>query len=231
MATALSTLRARARTRADAIGNNFFSDGEIDDYINVGLGELHDLLVLKFEDYYVNSLTFSLVNGQSSYPFDTIGCSDFYKCLGVDVTDSGETARVRRFSFKERANYSSDSRNLNRGGISAYLFQIRGDSIEFIPEPNTTSEIKFWYVPSFKALEADTDEISSRIMSNWEEYAVLTAVVKMKEKEELSTSVLKEELDALRDRIESAATDRDAGEQAAITDEMSGTSFGLFGGL
>lgn len=231
MATALSTLRTRARTRADAVGNNFFSDSEIDDYINVGLGELHDLLVLKFEDYYVNSLTFNLVSGQSSYPLDAIGCLNFYKCLGVDITDSGETSRIRRFSFKERNNYSSNDQTLSRGGVSAYLFQIRGDSIEFMPEPNTTSEIRFWYVPAFKGLEANDDEISSQIMSNWEEYAILTAVTKMKEKEELSTSVLKEELDALRDRIEAAATNRDAGEQTAITDEMSGTSFGLFRGF
>ena len=229
MATNLSTLRTRARTRADAVGNNFFDDSEIDDYINVGIGELHDLLVLKFEDYYDTSLTFDLVSGQSNYTFSAIGCANFYKCLGVDITDSGETSRVRRFSFKERNNYSSNDQTLSRGGVSAYLFQIRGDSVEFIPDPNTTSEIRLWYVPTFTKLGADTDEISSRIMSNWEEYAILTAVIKMKEKEELSTSVLKEELDALRDRIEAAATNRDAGEQTAITDEMAGTSFGLFG--
>ena len=59
----LSELRTRARRLADAVGNNFFSDAEVNDYINTGLAELHDILVLKFEDYYVKSATFSLVSG------------------------------------------------------------------------------------------------------------------------------------------------------------------------
>ena len=62
------------------------------------------------------------------------------------------------------------------------------------------------------------------IMRNWEEYAVLTAVFKMKEKEELSTSVLKEELDGIRVRIEDAAANRDGGESMEITDEYSGAN-------
>ena len=225
MATSLLTLRTRARTRADAVGNNFFSDSEIDDYLNIGLGELHDLLVLKFEDYYVSSAEFSLVSGQSNYTFSAIECTDFYKCLGVDATDSGETIRVRRFSFPERDRYVATAIT-GRGGYTDYQYQIRGDSLEFIPEPNTTSTIKLWYVPSFSRLNYDDDEISSSIMSNWEEYAVVTAVYKMKEKEELSTTVIERELESIRARIETASANRDAGESEGITDELTGTRSG-----
>ena len=225
MATSLSTLRTRARTRADAVGNNFFSDSEIDGYLNVGLGELHDILVSKFEDYYVNSVEFSLVSGQTNYPFNSIDCNNFYKCLGVDATDSGETIRVRKFEFAERDRYVATAIT-GRGGYTDYQYQIRGDSIEFIPEPNNASAIKFWYIPSFKPLEDDDDEINLSIMSNWEEFAVITAVYKMKEKEELSTTVIERELEAIRQRIESAATNRDAGEPGGIVDELAGTRSG-----
>ena len=60
-------------------------------------------------------------------------------------------------------------------------------------------------------------------MSNWEEYAVVTAVYKMKEKEELSTTTIERELKALTGRIESAAANRDAGEPGGISDELEGT--------
>ena len=225
MATSLATLRTRARTRADAVGNNFFSDSEIDRYINVGLGELHDILVQKFEDYYVTSKEFSLVSGQTTYTFDDLGIGNFYKCLGVDATDSGETIRVRRFSFAERDRYVATAIT-GRGGYTDYQYQVRGDGIEFIPEPNSTSTIKFWYVPAFADLEEDDDEISSFIMSNWEEFAIVTAVYKMKEKEELSTTVIERELEAIRARIEEAAANRDAGEPDGITDELTGTRSG-----
>jgi len=225
MATDLSTLRSRARIRADAVGNNFFSDSEIDRYINVGLGELHDILVQKFEDYYVTSREFNLVGGQTTYTFDELGIRNFYKCLGVDATDSGETIRIRRFSFAERDRYTATAIT-GRGGYTDYQYQIRGDGLEFIPEPNTTSTIKLWYIPAFSDLEEDDDEINSFIMSNWEEYAVITAVYKMKEKEELSTTVIERELEAIRVRIAEAAANRDAGEPGGISDELTGTRSG-----
>ena len=222
MATDLSTLRSRARTRADAVGNNFFSDSEIDRYINVGLGELHDILVQQFEDYYVTSAEFSLESDKTTYTFSELGIRNFYKCLGVDCTDSGETIRLRRFSFSERNRYESTAIT-GRGGYTDYQYQIRGNGVEFIPKPNTTSTIKLWYIPSFIELEEDDDEINSFIMSNWEEFAVVTAVYKMKEKEELSTTVIERELEGLRARIEEASQNRDAGDPGGITDELTGT--------
>ena len=230
MPTDLSKLRSRARTRADAVGNNFFSDGEIDRYINVGLGELHDILVLKFEDYYVTSVEFNLVSGQSKYSFDSLGVRNFYKCLGLDIIEAGETIRAKRFSFQERSRYSATAIT-GRGGYADYQYQVRGDGIEIIPEPTTTSTVKLWYIPAFQDLEEDDDEISSFVMSNWEEYAVVTAVYKMKEKEELSTTVIERELKAIGERIDAAAANRDAGESTGITDELEGTRPGWLRGF
>ena len=222
MATSLATLRTRARTRADAVDNNFFSDAEVDRYINVGLGELHDILVSKFEDYYVSYVDFNIISGTKNYTFGSLGIDNFYKCLGVDVTDSGETVRMRSFSFPERDRFSSTAIT-GRGGYADYQYQVRGDGIEIVPEPNTTSSIRLWYIPGFEDLVENDDEIRAFIMSNWEEYAVVTAVYKMKEKEELSTTAIERELKALRERIESAAANRDAGEPGGISDELEGT--------
>ena len=230
MASSLSALRSRARIRADAVGNNFFSDAEINDYLNVGLGELHDILVLQYEDYYVGSVSFDVVSGKDSYPFDTLSLDNFYKCLGLDVDESGEVLRVRRFSFHDRNRYSSDVNLVGRGGTTDYMYQVRGDSIHLIPKPTSSGTATFWYVPSFARLTGDEDTVDSRIMSNWEEYAVLVAVFKMKEKEELSTTTVEKELARIEDRIHSAAMNRDAGESIGITDERSGAGIGTLEG-
>ena len=230
MASSLSELRDRARIRADAVGNNFFSDAEINDYLNVGLGELHDVLVLKYEDYYVSSVSFGIVSGKELYPFDTIPLNNFYKCLGLDVDESGEVFRVRRFSFHDRNRYSSDASIVGRGGATDYMYQVRGDSIQLIPKPVSSGAATLWYVPSFTRLNFDTDTVDSRIMSNWEEYAVLLAVLKMKEKEELSTTAIEKEIASIFGRIEAAAANRDAGEPGGIVDDMAGVGIGLIGG-
>jgi len=105
----LLQLRTRARQRADAVGNNFFTDAEITDLINVGLGELHDMLVNTYEDYFVSSQTFSLVADQTTYTLASMSITALYKLLGLDVAQSGDTFRMKRFSFSDRNKYKSDS--------------------------------------------------------------------------------------------------------------------------
>ena len=223
MGSTLLEMRNYARVRADAVSSGFFSPTELTRYINVSLGELHDMLVQKFEDYYVDHIQFNLEPDKDKYSFEEIGIQGkFYKSLGVDVKDSGVPSRVPLFSFSERNRFADKS--LSRGGLPNYHYRIQGDSISFIPKPEGAQEIMLWYVPSFKELVLDTDTVDSEIMSNWEEYAIINTVYKMKEKEELSTTVIERELEALRGRIDQAASNRDAGESFGITDNTIGFS-------
>ena len=231
----IKELLNRTRIRADAVGNDFFDDSEIINYINIGLGELYDILVLKFEDYFISSSTLTLVKGQSEYSFDSEiwgdsggKLTDLYKCVGVDANESGDSIRLRRFSLRDRAKYSSES-IVGRGGCANYQYQIRDRALAFIPKPSSTTSITLWYIPAFSPLTDESDEISATIMSHWAEYAVVTAVAKMKEKEELSTTVIGEELKGIRMRIEDASANRDAGESMEITDEHTG-AWGLLHG-
>ena len=218
----LSELRTRARRRADAVGNNFFADAEINDYINIGLGELHDLLVSKYEDYYVSSVSFTLTSGTSTYAFSAISLSDFYKLLGVDAVQGNDTVRVKKFNFADRNRYQADVSIYSSKGYADYEYAIRGESIEFIPEPTSADSIKIWYVPSCTKLTSDSATVSNSIELNWEEYAVLVAAIKMRQKEETSTAALERDLERITARIEEAARNRDAAEPFGITDETSG---------
>ena len=218
----LSELRTRARRRADAVGNDFFADAEVNDYINIGLGELHDLLVSKYEDYYVSSVSFTLTSGTSTYTFSAISLSDFYKLLGVDAVQGNDTVRIKRFNFADRTRYQADVSVYSSKGYADYEYAIRGESIEFIPEPTSTDSIKIWYVPSCTKLTSDGATVSSSIELNWEEYAVLVAAIKMRQKEETSTAALERDLERITARIEEASRNRDAAEPFGITDETSG---------
>lgn len=224
----LAELRTRARRRADAVGNDFFPDAEVNDYINTGLGELHDLLVSKQEDYYVNTLSFSLVSGQSTYSFSSISLSSFYKLLAMDSKQGSDTFRVKRFDFPDRNRFQSDLAFHNSRGYSDYEYSIRGNSFEFIPNPSSADVVTIYYVPRFEKLSGDSSSVSSEIMLNWEEYAVVSAAIKMREKEETSTTSLEKSLDRVTARIEEAAKNRDSAEPFGITDETTGTLNGYW---
>jgi len=218
----LLELRTRARRLADAVGNNFFSDGEVDDYINTGLGELHDLLVSKFEDYYVSSATHTLTSGTSTYSLATIGITDFYKILGVDINQGSDTIRVPRFSFPERNMFSSNTSIYTDKGYTHYRYNLNGTNLEFIPIPNAAETIKVWYVPAYTKLTTDGATTDGSLAFNWEEYAVLSAAIKMRAKEETASKTLERELERMTMRIEEASRNRDAGESMGIIDETVG---------
>jgi len=224
----LSDLRTRARERADAVGNNFFSDSEIDGYINIGLGELHDLLVSKQEDYYIRKLSFVLEQSKSDYNFSDIGLTNFYKLLAVDSTQGSDTFRVKRFAMADRNRFQADLAFHNSRGYSNYEYSIQGNTIKFIPDPVSTDTINIYYVPSFAALNGDGAEVDDSIMLNWEEYAVIQAAIKMRQKEETSVTPLERDLDRITLRIEDAARDRDSAEPFGITDETTGILHGFW---
>tara|TARA_R110000744_G_C19227579_1_gene547798 strand:+ start:253 stop:945 length:693 start_codon:yes stop_codon:yes gene_type:complete len=222
----LLELRTRARRLADAVDNDFFSDAEINDYVNTGLGELHDLLVSKFEDYYISSISFNLVADTPDYTFESIGLGNMYKLMGIDLKQGAETVRVPRYSFQERNSFKSSQALYSDRGHTNHRYNMSGNTINFIPTPLSTEEATVWYVPTYKKLLNDSDSVDDNIASNWEDYAVYTAAIRMRQKEETSTTSLSKEQEKLAFRIEESARNRDAGEPMGITDEDMGVLAG-----
>ena len=222
----LSELRTRARRLADAVGNNFFSDAEVDDYINTGLGELHDILVTKFEDYYVSSISFNLTADTSEYTLSAIGLNNLYKLMGIDLAQGSETVRVPRYSFQERNTYKSSQALYSDRGHTNHRYSLTGNKLNFIPTPTSTDAVTVWYVPKFVKLVNDSDSVDGSVSSNWEDYAVVSAAIRMRQKEETSTTSLEREHDKISLRIGEAARNRDAGEPMGITDEDMGVLAG-----
>ena len=58
--TTLQNLIDRVRQRADMEGSTFVTDAEVIGYINVAMAEMHDILVTRYEDYYVESKQYTL---------------------------------------------------------------------------------------------------------------------------------------------------------------------------
>ena len=223
--TTLQSLVDRVRQRADMTGSAFVSDAEVISYINVAMSEIHDVLVTKFEDYYVSSTTYTL---PAANPGDLP--DSFYKALGVDLDVGGITYRLKPYSFQERAMYNSPG--VVASMITNTLYHIQGDEIKFIPSPTVSGTATLYYVP--EALQFSTSESeymaktvfdkAPAVAYGYEEYVVIDAAIKCLQKEESDVQVLLVQKQQQLERIEQAAGKRDAGESYAIGDVNVGTS-------
>lgn len=222
--TTLQNLVDRTRQRADMEGSTFVSDTEVIGYINVAMAEIHDILVDRYEDYYVSSQQFTL-------PADNPGTlpNTFYKALGVDFNTGGTTYRLRRFSFQERNVYNSPA--MVAGRVTNTLYAIQGAEIKFIPSPTVSGTATLFFVPEAQQfatsgsgfMDATVVTKAPAVAFGYEEYVVVDAAIKCLQKEESDVQMLMVQKQQLKERIENAASNRDQGEPTAITDSRAGT--------
>ena len=224
----LANLITAVRRRADMVGSTFVSDAEVVDYINVAMAELHDILVTKFEDYYVKNSS-ETSGGDYNLPTDNPGTlpTDFYKALGVDLTVGGVTYRLKPYSFQERTTYNSPG--IIAATITNTMYHIQGNKIKFIPDPTVSGTARLHYVPEAARFDASatTTKIVDKfpqVASGYDEYVVIDAAIKCLQKEESDVQVLLVQKQQQLQRIEQAAGKRDAGESYAITDVSVGTT-------
>ena len=219
MATlALSTIRQRCRERADMESSNFVTDDELNFYINQSIAELHDLLIQSYgEDYYVKNITFQTVGQQEAYDLSTvITDDDFYKMRAVDAQLNGDDwFTLQRFNFNERNRFQHFG-VWDYLGITNVRYRVVGNEIRFVPIPDSTVNVRLWYIPRAVTLAADTDTFND--FNGWIEYVIVDCAIKMLNKEESDVSVLLAEKQLLKRRIEEVANNRDAGEPESISD-------------
>lgn len=209
----LLSLKTQARQRADMENSTFISDTELTTLINSSAAELYDLLIGVFEDYKLTSQTISVVPNTDTYTLPT----DFYKLRGVDlVLDSfGNAVTLKPFNFAERNAYLFTP-TWNVVGLSYLRYHMQGNSIRFVPVPNTSQSVKLWYIPAIPTLTLDADTLDG--VNGFEEYIVVDAAIKMRIKEESDTMDLERQKALLTARINSMAANRDAGSPERVSD-------------
>lgn len=209
----LAQLRDAVRQRSDMERTQFIKDPELTAYINGSYGELYDILVSRFEDYYSEQVSFSLASGVSTYALP----ADFYKMRGLDyqVSAPDDWETVRPLPFGER---NTRNRTVNRliYGVRPINYRILGGSLKFFPESQADGSYRMFYIPRFTPLAADGDVMGDVL--DFEEYVIVDAAIKCVVKEESDPQALMLQKQQLRERIQAMASNRDAGDPERITD-------------
>lgn len=217
MAITLAELRLRSQQAADMVNSNFVSETEWNYYISNSYAELYDILVSKFEDYYIADPLLVTVNSPE-FTFDLP--ADFYKLRGIDKSlGSGDPLSddwyaIRPFNFEKRNRRAIV--DVYRGFFPIVQYRILGGQIIISPNDQAQGIYRLWYVPKYSALTTDTDEVNG--VNGWEEYIIVDAAMKALRKEESDVSVYMAQKQALLQRIEGMAANRDAGETERVTD-------------
>lgn len=199
----LADLILEARQKADMVNSTFIEDPEWKSYINDSYSELYDILVSRFEDYYSESMPFTLTaSGQVQSP-----PADLYKIRGIDyIASSDRPITLRKFNFEERNRYQVQTTNIWRGTFKK-SYRLMGNGIHILPAASAPGSYILWYIPRFTPLNDSTDVLGDVL--DFKEYITVDAAIKALAKEESDVVVQMTQKQALKDRIEAMASNRD----------------------
>lgn len=223
--TSMSNLITLTRQRANLENNNFCTDPEIQLYLNQSLGELDDILATEYDDYHV--LTY-----QSVIPTNTSSNvipvpSNLLKIRGVDFQyqPSQSPAQpalwysVPRFNFLERNQQNPLTVISLPWGRLNVSYNLIDQGIQIIPNTNCAGTYQIWYTPKYNYLIQTTDVLPLYMNAQgWSEYAIVDVCIKIFNKQNIDPSGFMAEKEALKQRIMSAAKNRDSGGVKFVAD-------------
>lgn len=219
----LGELRLRSQQRADRVNSNFVTLPEWNFFINQGYYELYDMLITVYEDYYIAPRLVFQTTGAQSYDLPNgqnyNGAPAFYKGYGLDCGLAESTnawVTLKKFDFIARNRYVYPQLTSTLLGVFNLQYRFLDDKVMFIPTPSANQYIGLWYFPRLTTLLQDTDVMDG--ISGWDQYVIVRAAKYALDKEESDTSKLDAELLFLKQRIEAAANNRDAGQPDTISD-------------
>ncbi len=244
----LYELRLRAKQKADRVASEFVTDSEWNYNLRLAMYELYDILMTSYEDWFAQSYVsiqtdgttfrYPLPDGATNYLGGSYtGTSGapapaFYKLAGMDLNVNTSTitpSRVSllRFDFIKRNQYVYPNSTSTIYGVYNMRYRIMGNQIQIIPTPAGGQNLIMWYSARMPLLLSDTD-LSTIGISGWLAYVITRAAKYALDKEEGSdTSKLDNEILFLKQRIEEASQNRDAG----IADTISETRVdNIYGG-
>jgi flagellar biosynthesis/type III secretory pathway chaperone len=213
LAYTLLQLRTLARQRADMENSQTVTDAELTNYINDSYGELYDLLVSEFEDYYLASpSTFTIASGANTSALP----ADFYKLRGLDFQlSAGEWVTVRQFNFASRNQRSNLVSRLSREA-RGIAYRVMGQYIRLEPAADAAGTYQLWYVPRFTRLTGDSDTMGDVL--DFAEYVIIDAAIKMLIKEESDIQPLVLQKQAMVQRVQTMAKNRSVDSPERIAD-------------
>jgi hypothetical protein len=123
----------------------------LNEAINAGIAELHDLLLEKADDRLVTSTTLTTSIGVESVALPTT----FYELRKLEIVDGSTPSGYRKLYQG-----SLDSSHLYTTVVGKrYRYRLQGSNLVLMPTPQAIESLRLFYIPYATVLTADADLI------------------------------------------------------------------------
>ncbi len=257
----LGYLRYMVRVRTEKLLSQFVTDDQLNFYINQSAFRLYDMLVGKYgDDYFLSPGLVIPMSGLTSYPLPngsnylgslnadgqfyvgqgTTPAPACYKLNGVDLnvggTLSGPAAGwipCARQNWSDHDKYTYVGQQATLYNVFQMSYREMGNQVYVFPV-NSNTTMRWYYVPIMTQLLQDTDMMPFSI-SGWSELVIVDVCVKVLVQEESfdEAAAFANERQALIDRINAIAPNRDVGQPNTVSNTrqtMGDPSFNGWGG-
>jgi hypothetical protein len=216
-----AVLEARVRSRCDMVGSGFVTSAEVQLWLEAAWQELYGFACSQNEDLFVKVVNLTAVAGTG----DLVLPSDLKHLRGLRIQNEEfltplsirEIQNLDRVGRRQRPRYYW-LRSITSGDPAADL----------LPYCDRTYTITCYYQPVMTLGFASADPNFLQRLASWDEYVVLSAAIKCKDKEESSVAVLVGERTALFETMQRNFTPIDKSEAPRVV-QLSGN--GRYGNM
>lgn len=222
VAVSADDLEQRVRERADMVDSQFVTSAEVQRFLEAAWQELYSIMVASGEDLFLRR---ARITGSAADPLVTEN-GDLIVTENGDVIIVGgvipvgsyinlpeqtkalrlvrivDDVRLRKATLHDIETLSNSSRSgkplFYRPDMDPANTNLR---LELYPQPDRSYSFDVYYVPALSLKEFLASSYVSIPVRGWDEYLVLTATAKCKDKEEGEISNVMKERDVLTERI------------------------------
>jgi hypothetical protein len=205
---------------ADHENSGFISTAEGTDLIKEAIREYVDSVQsVAALEFLCRSYSLSTVAGTASYVVGNGTTHPYmYKAVAVLVSFNGRNFPIRRDTILALQDPDMGNGWTSSGAVRYGIGPLDSSNhrtLLFTPAPRAVHSATVLYIPTLDDL-GDAVDIPS--LMGWDEFVVLSAAIKILDKEESDTTRLENRLEKCRARIMQGIADSDAGQSHQITD-------------
>lgn len=190
----LADLKDRTLKRADIEGSgdryvDQSDGGELDSLINLGVSEMHVLMMSINADWVVTQLPLTLTGSAFALP------DDHWETRGVDkVCPDGNVQPFRELRFVARGTQQFSNDQDQFFDENCIKWAVINDVLNFYPMTTQPGNIRLSYIPTAPLLASSGSLLPRYLTINaWDEFIVLSTAAKIKvKKDEDPTSLLQQ---------------------------------------
>lgn len=174
----LTNLLTQLRNRTDKQATNRWPDLLLTGFLNDGVRELWDLLIVVNPDPITTSYDWT-TDGTSTFALP----SDTYAIRGVDLVHSTrDVSTLFPISFSYRNRFKDW---LDRPYYTPFYYDRTGDNLIIIPTPSSGKTLTLYYIAYPTTLVSGSDTID--FQNGWEDYVLNSAAAKLAIRDEDQT--------------------------------------------